>query len=253
MGVFITKGMQVGVPPGGLVFRMGPDGKPTGSLTIHVALEVAPYWLDLAIGHSVVAEDHRSSLMAAWREQVQQEVTIHLEAEFLASMQACMSSAIAVDAFYASIRDHVPLPKEVVASWRRNRTARYRQVAEVLKRGFKVRRDAQPAVRRFLKDLYRMRDAAVHPDSRLRAPIPHPALGVATEWRFVYFRVENAKALISGVLTLIRQLLPIPRTSRGALAHRCEPLRGPLSELCAKWESHFGPLAPRPDPEAQVE
>ena len=47
-----------------------------------------------------------------------------------------MASGIAIDAYYASIKDHIDLPEELVKAWRENGTARYKQIAEVFKRAF---------------------------------------------------------------------------------------------------------------------
>lgn len=51
MGVFITRGMGVGIPAGGLVIGTGPDGKNSASIHIQVALDMCPYWLEIAVEH----------------------------------------------------------------------------------------------------------------------------------------------------------------------------------------------------------
>jgi len=110
-GVFISRGMTVVIPAGGLVISIGDDGKPTGSATLHVHFDVCPTWLELAIGHLRDAKAKKLARMSAWAGADEGAKAATLEAEFESSMEAIMSAAVAIDAFYAVIKTKVQIPE----------------------------------------------------------------------------------------------------------------------------------------------
>ena len=169
-GVFISKGMRVGIPPGGLTIK---DGQ-LSPVVLHAALDVIPHWLAIALEHLQVAEAEHARLSPAWQEQANDKIARILEAEFMASVQAIMAAAISMDAFYAGLKEHVIIPSATLDAWRQKGTARYKQVYETIRRGFKVRKEALPKVREALKEIYRFRDLAVHPGSETCATVEAP-------------------------------------------------------------------------------
>ena len=185
----------MGVPVGGLTISIDGRGDSNAQLILHAALDVTPHWLGIALNHLQVAEQEHLKLVPAWQQQMNEEIARVLEAEFIASMQAMMASAICIDAFYAAVKEHVTIPAATLQAWHNKGTARHKQVFEVFRRGFKIGKGALPKVREALKEIYRFRDLAVHPDAKLSQPLIHPDLGVGAEWRFVYFRFDNAKPL----------------------------------------------------------
>ena len=241
-GVFISKGMRVGIPPGGLTIK---DGQLL-PVVLHAALDVVPHWLGIALKHLQVAEEEHAQLSPAWQEQANDKIARILEAEFMASMQAIMAAAISMDAFYARVKEHVIIPSPTLDAWRQKGTARYKQVYETIRRGFKVRKEALPKVRDALKEIYRFRDFAVHPDPQLAQPLKHPDLGVGTEWRFVYYRFENAKGLVNFSLSLIVQLLNSPKANNADLQRYTLESLPLLQPLVDGWEDKYGELYPRP-------
>lgn len=127
-GVFITRGMRVAVPAGGLTFSIGDDGQLKGSsLTIHVHYDVCPTWLELAFRHLADAEDRGLARIAAWQSDDQDARAATLEREFESSMQAMMAAAIAATSqgshqarawcqILACLRREFPAPSDVVTS-----------------------------------------------------------------------------------------------------------------------------------------
>lgn len=245
-GVFISKGMRVGVPPGGFSISIGESGEPNAQLTLYAALDVTPHWLGIALSHLQVAAQEHPKLDPLWQQQDNDEIARVLEAEFIASMQAMMAAAIGIDSFYAAVKEHITLPAATLQAWRDKGTARHKQVYEVLRRGFKIGKGALPKVREMLKEIYRFRDLAVHPDPKLAQPLVHPDLKVGTEWRFVFFRFDNAKALVNASLSLIVQLLDVPNDKNNALKRYAEEARPLMQPLVHEWESKYGSLYPRP-------
>jgi hypothetical protein len=106
-----------------------------------------------------------------------------------------------------------------------------------------------PEVRKILSEIYRFRDLSVHPDPKLAEPLTHPDLtGVGTEWRFIYFRYENAKPLVNVALSMVVQFLGAPKERNKPLvryANEAAPMMKPLEE---EWEGRYGPLYPRSQP-----
>jgi hypothetical protein len=206
-GIFVSKGMTLAVPPGGFTIGFGNDGKATSNLTLHVRFDVCPSWADISLRHLQDAKQRRVGRQLAWDGTNEQEKAGALEREFEASMQAIMAAAIAIDAFYSIVKEHVLLPKSLVERWRKNRTARYSQVTEVLRRAFHLKPTATAGLRHNLEEIYRLRDLAVHPSGQIEAPMMHPELNVGVEWRFAYFRAHNAE-LIPSLSKSIRGTAP---------------------------------------------
>lgn len=234
--------MRVGIPRGGLTIKEGQ----LSPVVLHAALDVVPHWLAIALKHLQVAGAEHARLSPAWQEQANDEIARVLEAEFFASMQAVMAAAISMDAFYARVKEYVIIPSPMLDAWRQKGTARYKQVYETIRRGFKVRKEALPKLREALKEIYRFRDSAVHPDQQLAKPLTHPDLGVGTEWRFVYYRFENAKGLVNVSLSLIIQLLNSPKPNNPDLQRYALESLSLLQPLVDEWEDKYGELYPRP-------
>ena len=196
-GIFISRGMAITVPVGGLTISIGADGKSAANMTLHVRFDVCPTWTEIALRHLDDAREKRGSRQTAWAGTNEEQKAASLEREFEASMQAIMAAAIAVDAFYSLIQTHVDLPPSLTEQWRTKRTPRYSQVTEVLRRAFLLKPKGVAVLRGNLKELYRLRDLAVHPSGKIEAPILHPELGVGVEWRFAYFRAHNAELAVN--------------------------------------------------------
>jgi hypothetical protein len=132
-GIYITRGMTVGLPPGGFSLTIGDDGKINSSLALHVRFDVCPTWIELSLRHLTDATEARINRQAAWAGTDDDAKAAALERGFEASMQAIMASAVALDAFCAILQPLVVLPPSLVERWRTGRTARFSQVTEVIR------------------------------------------------------------------------------------------------------------------------
>src|SRR6185312_5250500 len=65
-GVFISRGMSLGVPAGGFAISFGSDGTSTSSLTFHVHFDVCPTWCELAMTHLASAKSSCIARVEAW-------------------------------------------------------------------------------------------------------------------------------------------------------------------------------------------
>lgn len=240
-GIFISRGITVTAPAGGLTISIGDDGNVTGNLTLHVRFDVCPTWTELSLRHLQEAKAKRVDREAAWAGTDEEQKAATLEREFEASMQAIMAAAIAVDAFYSLIQTHVVLPPSLLGQWRTKRTSRYRQVTEVLRRAFHLRPKGTAALRQNLKEIYRLRDLAVHPSGKIEAPILHPELNVGVEWRFAYFRAHNAELIVNAATWILWDL-----------AHGGKPKDSTIREYMAGLRQRLTELFPRGHPTAAV-
>jgi hypothetical protein len=205
-GIFISRGMTVAVPPGGLTIGIGADGSSTSNVIVHVRFDVCPTWTELALRHLADAKARRTAREIAWAGTNEEDKAASLEREFEASMQAVMAAAIALDAFYSLMQTHVQLPPSLVTRWRTKRTARYSQVTETLRRAFHLKPEGTAVLRQNLREIYHLRDLAVHPSGKIEAPILHPEINVGVEWRFAYFRAHNAELIVNAATRILWDL-----------------------------------------------
>jgi len=204
-GIYITRGMTVSIPSFSIRFNENGniDGDP---VTLHVRFDVCPTWIQIAKRHLESALAALVTRQSAWSGNDENAKAQALEAEFEASMQAIMAAAIAWDAEYAVLREHVAVPADMAEKWRTGRTARYVQVAEIVRRAFKLKPKGVSALRANLKEIYRYRDLAVHPSGKIQAPMHHPELDLGMEWRFVYFRAKNAELAVAAAAGMLWDL-----------------------------------------------
>ncbi len=205
-GIFVSKGMTLRVPAGGMVVGAGEDAFKVTQLTMHVRFDVCPTWLEIALDHTSRAQVAKLHKIEAWKGNNQDLKAKALEKEFESSMQAAMASAIGIDAFYSILSQHISVPPGLSKQWRTRRTARYAQITEVLRRSFKLKPVGTKNLRQQLREIYRFRDMAVHPSGRVQVPVLHPELDVGVEWRFAYFSAANAEAISSVATWIIWEL-----------------------------------------------
>lgn len=232
-GVFVTRGMTFVIPPGGLSLSIGDNGKISGGqlTSYHVQFDVCPTWVELSLRHLNVAIEARANRQAAWASTDAVAKGETLEREFEASMQAMMAAAIALEAFYAIVQPLVVLPSTLVERWRINKTARYKQVAEVIRQAFQLQPKATVALRANLKKIYKLRDLAVHPSGKIEAPIYHPELDVDVEWRFVYFQASNAEVIVNGATWILWCLCHDGKPNNANVVKYADNLKQRLIEL----------------------
>lgn len=229
-GVFITRGMTIAFLAGQLI---RDDGKLSSSLTPRVHYDVCPTWLELASHHLSDAKKRKHARIAAWNSDDQDARAATMEAEFESSMQAIMAAAIAIDAFYAALRDRTNIPDETIQAWRENKTARYKQVVEVLRRALSIIPRDCVKLRQNLKEIFKIRDMAVHPAGNLVAPVLHPELQVGVEWRFDLFRADNAEAIVQAARSVVHELVAMGKPSTPEIRRYIDGLRNLITSQAA--------------------
>jgi hypothetical protein len=197
----------VAIPADDLVVPIGENRAPASSLPPHAHFDVCPTWLELAIRYLSDAQVAQVARIAAWKGADEDSKAAALEWEFETSMQVITASALAVDAFCAAVQTKVPLPQSLIDEWRDNHTPRYIQISEVLRRAFSLEPKDVSRLRQNLGEIFRFRDLAIDPSGKINAPIWHPELRVGVEWRFAYFRGENALRIVRATLRIIWELV----------------------------------------------
>jgi hypothetical protein len=142
-----------------------------------------------------------------------------------------MASGIAVDAFYAGVQSRVNLPQSLIDEWRDKDTPRYIQVSEVMRRAFSLEPKHVSSLRQNLAEIFRFRDLAIDPSGKMNAQILHPELGVGVEWRFAYFRCENALLIVKATLRLIAELAGAGKPKDANLQTYLDALRSSVEPL----------------------
>jgi hypothetical protein len=228
---FVPRATPVASPADGLVISIGENRKPTSSLPLQVRFDVCPIWLELAVRHLSDAQVAQVARVAAWKGADETSKAGALEWEFEASIQAIMASAIAVDAFCAAVQTKVHLPQSLIDEWRDNHTPRYIQISEVLRRAFSLEPKNVTSLRQNLGEIFRFRDLAIDSSGKSDTPILHPELRVGVEWRFAYFRCENALRIVKATLRIIWDLVASDKPKDADVQKYIDALRPRVERL----------------------
>lgn len=197
-GILLHKGMTAVVPEGGFSLRIADDGSVVGHLELHLKFDVCPTWIGLALAHRDRAREMQAGCVRAFQVDDGESQAGCLELEYESSMQAIVACAVAFDGLYANLVDVVGIPPELRNAWRTRtrRTARFRQVAEVIRRGFYLKQEKAIQLRECLKGIYDLRDRAVHPSSAPAAPKLRSDIGVGVDWRFADYCFTTANPIV---------------------------------------------------------
>lgn len=242
VGIFVSKGMRMSIPEGGLQISIDEDGKTNSHLSFEVLIDVTQHWLSIAYEHVLATENHSKNVMLHHEADEPILKAEAMEREFRSAMQACTSAAIAIDAFYSTAKNYISIPEELTKVWREKRTARYKQIAETFRVGFKIKPEPNKNLRHILKQVSEWRDLAVHPSGSFAKPMYHPDLNVATEWRFVYYRFFNAKNLYRGSLSVISALCDVKVPNNENLEKYLIDTKPKIEELVQKYEEQYGSM-----------
>ncbi len=193
--------------------------------------DVCPTWLDLAIRHLSDAGAAQVSRVAEYRGADGIAQIEMLQWEFEASLQAIVFCGIAVHAFGAALQTKVQLPQSVSDEWQRQGTPRHVQIAEVVRRAFGLDTKDAGGVRQCLGEILRFHDLAVDPSQKSDTAVFHPGLATAVEWRFAYFRFENALLIVRATLRLIWELVTLGKPAGVDVQKYVDGLRAKVEPL----------------------
>ncbi|AFL75845.1 hypothetical protein [Thiocystis violascens] len=193
MGVLIFKGMTVGILPGDCVISLAESGASESKLILSTAYNVIPLWLRIARDSLNDAKVACDNIAQNWSDNADSKKAL-LVAELAPSMQVIVSCGIALDALYDMLKPYAKLSTDDVARWKRNRTGRGTQIAEVARRVLKFKKEQMKEVKKAITEIIRFRDMAVHPTLELKNALPRPDLEIGVDWKFSAYRFSNAQA-----------------------------------------------------------
>lgn len=241
---FIVKGDILSIQ--NLTISLGADGKLEAQpVSLYTGSHMCPQWLKIAYDHLLVTEENSNTLLDAIRRSDDEAIGDALKLEFSSGMQAVMASGIAIDAFFAAVKEHVVIPPATTQAWRTNGTARYKQISEVFRLAFRLDNTEVQELRNTIKRIYYFRDRAVHPSSTASALAIHPQLNKMTNWWYAAFCYQNAKTAASFAIQIICRLAGSPNDKdyvSPSLTNYCKASLIGIIPLLAAWEEHYGPL-----------
>ena len=228
-GVFVTKGMSFGVDS--LSFSIDEKGNSNGNLTLSLRYDACSAWIRAALLQRVEARNAKAIRIAAWAADDENAKSLAIEGEFLASLQAIVAAASAIDALYATIKELEEMPESITKAWAKNRTSRQIQVGETLRLIFGLSDENRHNISNLLAGIYKIRAAALHPSGKLAPPRYHPELNVHTEWRLVTFRSDIADAIVCNSIGLIWDLSHLNSKKKILKSNYINTLRSVLEEM----------------------
>jgi hypothetical protein len=236
-GILITDGADFTIH--GLQIRFDMEAMHTSHTGTSLRLDMCRHWLRIAVAHVADAATANRNLLEADSSGEEANLGTILEREFRSSMQATVSATIALDAFYAAIKDRIVVPQDQMSAWRKNRTARWKQMAEVFRLAFGLSDRAFDEVRKLLKEAFKYRDWAIHPTAAQQDPVLRDDIHVDVEWRLVAFRYKNAATIVQMALALVNKMLKKEHSEPEALAKYCEGLRPAVDALIEAWSREY--------------
>lgn len=157
-------------------------------------------------------------------------------------MQAIVAAAIALDALYAAVKERVEIPEDQTRAWRENGTARWKQMAEVFRRGFNPSQEGFQNLRDVLSEISKYRGWAVHPPATFREPILREEIERGVEWRFMAFRHYNARETVRITLSIISQLAQKGADGDDPMSEYSTYLESAVAPLVERWEEEYPDL-----------
>jgi hypothetical protein len=238
MGVFISEGMTLRIPAGGLVLPL--DGSPPPPVQVEVSLDMTPMWVDVALDQALVARRHHEQLLEVVGAD-QEAVGNALIGECKAAMISLTGSAFALDALYESLLERAVLPAAIQEGWAKNKLKRSRRIVETMRLALKPEfsnEESREVVEQVDK-LFQLRDWAVHPPANFREPLHHEVLGTGVEWRYVAYTFDNCRNALSFVLAYLRRILQEPRTQDRDLAEWVESMETRIERRRSSFLAEF--------------
>jgi len=190
MGVLIFEGMKVGFLDGDFSISIDEEGKTDAKLVLSTSYNVLPLWLRIAHDNTVLSHKASNDITEKWNDNVEEQKAILL-AELTPSMQAFVACGTALDALYEQLKPFAKISEEDIKIWRENKTSRAAQIAEIIRRVYKLNKDIFKAFRNNIKSIIKYRDEAVHPTHEIKRTCTRPDVPVGVDWRFSAYRYHN--------------------------------------------------------------
>lgn len=200
-GVLIFKGMTVGFLPGDLEISVDDAGNTNSKVILSTAYNVIPIWLRVADDNLSASRSASEAIEREWCDNPDKQKAL-LVAELAPSMQVIVSCGIALDSLYDLLRPHAKISQADIEKWKKNGTSRGDQIAEIVRRVFKIKGDTLKAFKRNIKNIVKFRDKAVHPTNKIRRSCIRPDLPVGVDWWFSAYKFSNASICFDSTMKM---------------------------------------------------
>jgi len=204
-GVLIFEGMKVGVLPGDFTIQVDEHGSVNANLVLSTAYNVLPIWIRAANDQLLEARKASEAVRNRWStdDQANRELLV---AELEPCMQVFVACGIALDALYDPLRPFAKLSAAELSSWKDNKTARETQIAEVVRRVYRLDAEMTAKFKQNLAGIFKYRDMAVHPSLELKQTCTRPDLPVGVDWKFSAYRYSNAERCFKTTMEMLIHL-----------------------------------------------
>jgi hypothetical protein len=179
------------------------DAARQGSVTLQLQWDMYPAWIDVA---RVESERAKAARLANPGPDGDADFVESLYLEMKHSMMCISAVAFALEAFSNSVRVNYAS----VGAPRAKRSAAAR-VQETLTSAFRVPNHLSKNMRATMRDVFDIRNRAVHPPIGFVDPVMHPDWPIAVEPSFARFSSANAATALTALERLLPYLLANPR------------------------------------------
>ena len=180
MGVLLFEGMKVGILEGDYTITVNEEGELIADLVLSTSYNVLPLWLRIAHDNIVLSHKASENIIEKWNDNAEEQKALLL-AELTPSMQVFVACGTALDAIYEQLRPFSKISEEDIKVWRENKTSRTAQIAEVIRRVYKLEKDVFKAFKTNIKSIIEYRDQAVHPTHEIKRTCTRPDVPVGVD------------------------------------------------------------------------
>lgn len=231
MSLFVMRGSTLQIRNLSINFASGELSSPI----VEMGYDVFPLWLDIAVKSARAAERAAAELDGVWDGSGDPKIVSLLEKEVMASMQAVVAAAAAVDGFYGSALARTPIISNNTKKARSR--GRHRKLIAFFLQKFAIDTTFSKAFEQSLREIFEFRHSALHSHGKPEELGFHPRHNIAMAKKVVVFRAENAILATKIALTLISYLIISPRSKHEELQKYCHAARAWIVPIVSDWLS----------------
>jgi hypothetical protein len=194
--------MNVGVLPGDFTIGVDDSGTIKPTLILSTAYNVLPIWLRIANDQLLQAGNASKAIAATWgtSEASNRELLL---AELEPSLQVFVACGIALDALYDQLRPSAKITPSEIQTWKKKRTPRSKQIAEVIRRVYRLTAADTAQIKQSVTEIMKFRDMAVHPSLELKRTCARPDIPIGVDWKFAAFNYSNAEKCFGATMGML--------------------------------------------------
>lgn len=204
-GILVFEGMTVGFLPGDLTISLEESGSVSSKAILSTTYNVLPIWLRIASDQLRFAKQASEAVATRWGsdDNTNRELLV---AELEPSLQVFVACGIAVDALYDQLRPFAKLSQADLRAWKNNKTAREKQIAEAIRRAYKLKNPVAAEFKQNITEILKFRDMAVHPSLELKQTCIRPDVPVGVDWKFAAYKYSNAAKCFEVTMKMLLHL-----------------------------------------------